>query len=117
MKDGRFEIGDIVVGTAEADNHYSITKKGWVGRVVKFVDGKSDYSLKSSNHTIILSGIDGENLPEFDVCHRYFKLCDDVPHYLKITGQQMPACCGECFAFDDVGCKFNATVLTDKVWK
>lgn len=117
MKDGRFEIGDIVIGTKEANSHYSITKEGWVGKVVRFFGDKEDYDLKSSHSTIVLSAPDGENLPEFDVCHRYFRLRSDVPHYLKITGQQMPACCGECFAFDDVGCKFNATVLTTKVWK
>jgi len=116
MKDGRFEIGDIVIGTKEASEHYSITKQGWVGKVVGFVDDKADYDLKSYKSTILVVGNDGET-PRFDVSHRYFKLRIKAPHYLKITGQPMPECCGECFAFDAIGCKFNATVLTSKVWK
>ena len=118
MKDGRFEIGDIVIGTKEADNCYSITGKGWIGKVVGFVGDKADYDIRTSRHTIILTAIDNEkDEPRFDVCHRYFKLRSEVQHYLKITGQSMPECCGECFAFDAIGCKFNATVLPDKVWK
>ena len=116
MKDGRFEIGDIVIGTEQASEHYSITKKGWVGEVVGFVGDKADYELKSYGSTILVVDKYGSS-PRFDVCHRYFKLHAKVPRYLKITGQSMPECCGECFAFDAIGCKFNATVLTSKVWK
>lgn len=115
MKDGRFEIGDIVVGTTEASDNYCITIKGWVGKVVGFVGDKEDYDISSYKHTIWVQA-EGKNI-KYDVCHRYFKLHSKVSRYLKITGQQMPECCGECFAFDAVGCKFNATVLSDKVWK
>lgn len=118
MKDGRFEIGDIVIGTEEANDHYSITNKGWVGKVVRFVGDCEDYNPKTSHPTIILRGLDdSEDFSGYDVCHRYFKLYSKQPPYLKITGQTMPGCCGECFALDAIGCKFNATVLSDKVWK
>lgn len=116
MKDGRFEIGDIVIGTAQATEHYSITQKGWVGKVIGFVH-EEDYVIKSSSYTIIVAEDGRGDTPRYEVCHKYFKLRSEVPHYLKITGQQMPECCGECFAFDALGCKFNATVLTTKVWK
>lgn len=33
-KKPKFRIGDIVVGNESADDHYSITVKGWLGRVV-----------------------------------------------------------------------------------
>lgn len=36
-----------------------------------------------------------------------------------IKGASVPECCGECFAYDEYGCKFVANVdkLHHKVWE
>lgn len=36
-----------------------------------------------------------------------------------IKGASLPECCGECFAYDDCGCKFVANVdkLHHKIWE
>lgn len=52
----KFKVGDMVIGNAEADNHYSITRKGWIGRV-EHVDGNS----------MKVDGIGGLNIQYFDL--------------------------------------------------
>ena len=34
-----------------------------------------------------------------------------------IKGASVPECCGECFAFDECGCKFDVDTSKHKVWE
>lgn len=40
-------------------------------------------------------------------------------HGIFIKGVSLPECCGECFAYDEFGCKFidNVDKLHHKVWE
>lgn len=99
MKDGRFEVGDFVIGNSRADGRYSITRNGWKGKVVNI--NKSNYDIKDCGNTIKVSGKGGS----WDVCHQCFDLY--VPSKsIIIKNVTVPTCCGECFAYDESGCKF-----------
>lgn len=107
MKDGRFEVGDKVIGNEKTVGKYSITVFGWVGKVVSV---KSDYALDSDEkETIEVSGPGGS----WWVNHKCFDLYKGV----TIRGIDIPECCGVCFAYDECGCKFvNIDKQTD-IWK
>lgn len=103
MKDGRFEVGDIVIANSKADGRYFITKAGWKGTVVKV---KKNYNLNDNNATIWVRACKGsEGRSDFDVNHKCFDLYLSADAVI-IKGVKMPTCCGECFAFDESGCKF-----------
>ena len=111
MKDGRFEIGDVVIGNSGANHRYSITRENWVGTVVRVKDA---YDLDSIERDTIW--VKGPGSPEegFNVNHKDFDLYTGG---VRIKDVQMPDCCGECFAYDAQGCKFVNIDKATKIWK
>ena len=113
MKDGRFEVGDTVIGNDKASQHYGITVTGWKGKVTKI--NVENYALSSRESTIEVQALEGSDKGKYDVCHKYFDLYNPTL-YLTIKGQKLPECCGECFAFDSSGCKFGVEPSAEQVW-
>ena len=104
MRDGRFEVGDIVIANNLADNRYSVTKDGWKGTVIKV---KDNYALSSTrDNTITVRACPGyKGNMDFEVNHKCFDLYLPADAVI-IKGVTMPTCCGECFALDESGCRF-----------
>lgn len=74
MKNGRFEVGDIVVANKKSDDRYSITnhRNQFVGKVVGVA---GDYSLSSDEDTIEIVPVNAcVRGGEFWVNHHYFDL-------------------------------------------
>lgn len=46
-KKPKFRIGDIVIGNESADHNYSITVKGWLGRVVNINAADNEFDAES----------------------------------------------------------------------
>lgn len=75
MKNGRFEVGDIVVANKKSDDRYAITnhRHQFVGKVVHVVD---NYDLSDDDDTIEIVPVNSRVHPggDFWVNHRYFDL-------------------------------------------
>ena len=116
MKNGRFEVGDRVIGNKFANEHYGITVQGWIGIVTEIL--QPDYSLGTNFDTIKVR--DFYSNSEFDVNHKCFDLYEQERKKDKgifIKGVSLPHCCGECVAFDSCGCKFINIDNSFNVWK
>lgn len=117
MKNGRFEVGDKVIGKAAANQRYSITREGWTGVVTDVI---RNYDLDAYNDTICVDGARGP----FWVNHKYFALVGTEKSEKKyekaviIENVSMPSCCGECLAFGTTGCIFvNVDTDATNIWK
>lgn len=117
MKNGRFEVGDKVIGTAAASKRYSVTREGWTGVVTDVI---RNYDLDAYNDTICVDGPRGP----FWVNHKYFALVGTEKSEKKyekaviIENVSMPSCCGECLAFGTTGCIFvNVDTDATNIWK
>ena len=120
MKNGRFEVGDKVIGKAAANQRYSITREGWTGVVTDVI---RNYDLDATYCDTIC--VDGARGP-FWVNHKYFALDGTEKHTepenpkktVIIENVSMPSCCGECLAFGTTGCIFvNVDTDTTNIWK
>lgn len=113
MKNGRFEVGDKVIGKAAANQRYSITREGWTGVVTDVI---RNYDLDTYNDTICVDGSCGP----FWVNHKYFDLVgtEKPEKSVIIQNVSMPSCCGECLAFGTTGCIFvNVDTDATNIWK
>lgn len=115
MKNGRFEVGDRVIGNKLASEHYGITQQGWKGIVIEIL--RPDYPLGTNFDTIKVKDINSTS--EYDVNHKCFDLYkrEKKDKGVFIKGVSLPHCCGECFAFDSCGCKFINVDNPSNVWK
>lgn len=118
MKNGRFEVGDKVIGKGAASQHYSITREGWTGVVTDVI---RNYDLDTYHDTIC---VDGDHGRLFWVNHKYFALVRTEKSEKKsekaviIENVSMPSCCGECLAFGTTGCIFvNVDTDATNIWK
>ena len=115
--DGHFEVGDLVVANEHAGGRYSITKPGWEGEVTRI---DKEYKTLSGDTDKEVIWVDGKG-NSFRVSPYCFDLQDLSASKGKgvfIANVTLPMCCGECFAFDDNGCKFIHTdPSSEEVWK
>ena len=117
MKNGRFEVGDTVIGNSKANDRYSITKCGWKGRVISTTD---DYDLKSYGDTIEVQELDRDIT--FRVNHHCFDLLDPDSQKRSecgvfISNVALPECCAVCFAYNECGCSFISLDKSVDIWK
>lgn len=45
----KFNVGDLVVANGKANNHYSVTREGWTGRIVE-IDSNGILSIQGEGY-------------------------------------------------------------------